>query len=587
MKETGENHVRENPESERGTAPGILPENEDFSAPEADAPEAGLTKLRAENARLRAEIDSMRLQLEDALNANAAKEVFLSNMSHDIRTPMNAIVGMTALAKKHIDEKARVVDALGKIEVASAHLLGLINDVLDMSHINSGKLNLSEELFSLSDLLHDLLVIVRPQAEQRQHSFRFEAGGIAAESLYGDPLRLRQIFVNIINNAVKYTKEGGDIRVSVREESAGAGKAPAQPPAAGERVQLVFVCQDNGLGMSREFLDRIFMPFERVKNTTSSRIEGTGLGMSIVKKLIEAMDGSIVIESEPGKGTRVEVRIPLRFEPKQVKTEALLEKRLLVIEADPELRETYTRYLAEFGLRFSLAASASEAIAALTDADFRNDPYHVVIIGKAQEQTSDVFELAGYLKKFNAGLSVILAGEQKWDEIEYRAVHSGIDAFLPLPFFRKSLIGGLNRVLAETGGEESRLSSPDLGGKHILLAEDNLINREIACELLQSTGAAVDTAENGEEAVKRFLESANGYYSLILMDIQMPVMDGYTAVRNIRACGREDAAGTPIYAMTANAFAEDIAKAREAGMNGHIAKPIDINLLMQLLRSLV
>ena len=533
--------------------------------------EASVT-LKQQNEQLQREIESLRLRLQEAQNANLAKESFLSNMSHDIRTPMNAIVGMTALAKKHIDEKSRVSDALDKIEIASSHLLSLINDVLDMSRINSGRMTVVEELFSLGDLLHETLTIVRPQAEQRQHSFHFDAENIFAESLYGDALRLRQIYVNIINNAVKYTPERGEIILSVREEEVDG------------RCVLVFLCRDNGIGMSEDFLQRIFDPFERVSSSTLSGVEGTGLGMSIVKKLIDAMAGTIAIESAPGRGTTVTIRIPLRYESVHLNTAPLESRRLLIIEADEALQTLYRRFLDEAGLSYSIVSSSSAAVSAITEADFRGEGYSCAILGRDVGRSNSIFELASYLHKAKSELTLVLVSDLDWGEIEYRANRSGISAFIPIPFFRKSLINGLAHALesSDTGTVSSAV--PDLTGKRILLAEDNDINREIACEILSATKVSVDCAANGQEAVDLFLGSAVGTYDLILMDIQMPVMDGYAAVARIRGEAREDAQTIPIFAMTANAFAEDIARARAGGMNGHIAKPIDINLLMQTLR---
>ena len=526
---------------------------------------SGRDELRDVNAELQR-------RLQEAQAANAAKESFLSNMSHDIRTPMNAIIGMTALAKSHIDEKSRVADSLGKIETASAHLMSLINEVLDMSRINAGRLDLTETLFSLSDLLHDTLVIVRPQAEQRGHDFRFRVGDFFAESLYGDPTRLRQIFVNIIGNAVKYTPEGGSVDVSVEQRR------------LSERCELIFRCRDNGVGMDEEFLRRIFDPFERVSSTTISGVEGTGLGMSIVKKLVDAMSGTVEIESAPGKGTLVTVRLPLRYEPDAVDAAALRERRFLIVEADETQRAAYERCLGEFSIRYTLVGSSSEAISALTDAEFRGEPFDAVILGKAQAESASVFDLAEYVHASNPRLPILLAGEQNWEEIEYRANRCGIERFIPVPFFRKSLIDGLTAALEGAEGERVVLATLDLHGKHILLVEDNAINREIATELLSMTNAEIDTAENGQLALERFLASPERHYDLILMDIQMPVMDGYAAARRIRASGRADSKTVKIFAMTANAFAEDVARAREAGMDGHIAKPVDFQKLSQVLR---
>ena len=531
-----------------------------------------ILSLTEQNERLQQENEALRRQLVEAQNANIAKETFLSNMSHDIRTPMNAIVGMTALAKKHIDEKGRVSDALGKIEIASSHLLSLINDVLDMSRINSGRSTISEELFSLGDLLHETLTLVRPLAEQRRHRFHFDAQNIFAESLYGDALRLRQIYVNIISNALKYTPDGGDIAVSVSQEE------------ADERCVLVFICRDNGIGMTEDFLRRIFDPFERVTSSTLSGVEGTGLGMSIVKKLLDGMGGTIAIESAPGEGTVVTIRLPLRYEHVGIESDTLGGKRFLIIEADEAMQELYRRYLGEFCISFTIVSSSSEAVASITEASFRGEDYACAILGRSVGQGAGIFELASYLHKADGALVLVLVSDLNWEEIEYHAERSGISAFIPIPFFRKSLINGLSRALASSGGGENVSAIPDLTGRRILLVEDNDINREIACEILSVTNASIDTAVNGAEAVERFLSSEIGAYDLILMDIQMPVMDGYTAVGQIRAADRSDARSIPIYAMTANAFAEDIARARACGMNGHLAKPIDVNHLMQTLR---
>jgi len=520
---------------------------------------------------LAAENRELARKLEAANAANIAKETFLSNMSHDIRTPMNAIVGMAALAKKHIDEKSRVADALGKIEIASGHLLSLINDVLDMSRINSGRMQLMNEPFFLSDLLHDIMTILRPQLEQKGHAWRLEAGDIAVEGLRGDALRLRQVYVNIVNNAVKYTPDGGSIVLRVWETMADG------------RCCLHFQCSDNGIGMSREFLERIYEPFERVNSSTISRIEGTGLGMSIVKKTVEAMGGAIAIESAPGEGTTVSVDVPLDYERITVNTSALEGKRLLILEADEKLPAVYRQYLGEFSIAHSIADSMTDALNLLTEADFRGEKYDAVIIGKEQKNSHSVFDIAQYLSKSYPSLTLVLVSDIVWEEVEYLANRSGIHSFIPLPFFRKSLINGLNQALLGTDGESAG-SYPDLSGRTILLVEDNMINREIARELLSVTNAAVETAEDGQQAVEAYLGAPEGRYDLILMDVQMPVMDGYAATRSIRESGRADARTIPIYAMTANTFAEDIARAREAGMDGHFSKPIDIAALMQTLR---
>lgn len=520
--------------------------------------------------------DELLEKLQEAEESIRAKDLFLSNMSHDMRTPMNAIMGMTSLAMTHIDEKTRVADALAKIETASDHLLSLINNVLDMSRINSGRMRIDEQLFSMGDLLHDLCIITKPLIEKKGHDFILDTEGIRTESYRGDALRLRQVYVNIISNAAKYTPDGGLIRVSVSDEDC--------DPPEDDRRMLIFRCSDNGIGMSEDFLRRIFDPFERVSSTTVSKIEGTGLGMSIVKRIVDIMGGQISIDSAPGQGTDVSIRLPLSAEKNRGTPETLVGKRFLILEAAAEQAERYIRCFSEDGIGFTVVSSASEAFSALADADISGKRYDGVIIGSALSEGGDRLDVAAYLSRAVKDLPLILIGEDNWTEIEYRAERCGIRAFVPVPFFRHTLEDVLAAAISEETGSGDGAQYPDLTGKRLLLAEDNLVNREIALELLGMTGAEVDAAENGEEAVRLFEASEPGAYSMILMDVQMPVMDGYEATGRIRNLSRADAGSVPIYAMTANTFAEDVAKAVESGMNGHIAKPIDINALMQVLR---
>ena len=530
-----------------------------------------------EDQRTREELlkenEELKKMLSEANAANVAKETFLSNMSHDIRTPMNAIVGMTALAKKYIDEKARVADALSKIDAASVHLLSLINDILDMSRINSGKMEITPELFSLPLLIHDTVSLIRPQLEKRGHRFELLADELETESFYGDTLRIRQILVNILSNAVKYTPDGGEISLSVKELD-------------GEEdfKTVVFVCKDNGMGMSKDFVERIFEPFERVNNSTISGIEGTGLGMSIVKKLVDAMHGKIEIDSELSKGTAITISLPLKIAEETVDSRNLKGKDILVIEANEKQASRFKDILSSEGIECNIVSSAADAISAMTEASYRDASYSIIVIGEEMRGEGNIFELAAYISKSYPDICLILSSSADWDAIEYQAQKNGISAFIPVPFYKRSLINGLAEALSKsTGSSSSDSLFPDLKGKRILLVEDNMINREIAKEMLSSTGAEILTAENGKEAVDAFTSSAPGYFSIILMDIQMPVMDGYSATKNIRDSGREDS-DLPIFAMTANTFAEDIAKAKASGMNGHVAKPIDMSILMQTLK---
>ncbi|MBR4462526.1 MAG: response regulator [Erysipelotrichaceae bacterium] len=514
--------------------------------------------------------DTLKL-LNEAREENQAKETFLSNMSHDIRTPMNAIIGLTSLAKNHLDEKARVADSLNKIEVASGHLLSLINEVLDMSRINSGRLSINEEQFWLSDLLHETLTVSKPQMAEKQHHFTFKTDNILYESLYGDTLRLRQIFVNIINNSVKYTPDHGEIEVSFSQEM------------QDERCVLCFRCQDNGIGMSEEFLKKVFDPFERANSTTISRIEGTGLGMSIVKKLVETMNGTISIQSKLNEGTTVEIRIPLRYEKAAVNDKALKNRNILVLENDKEVHDRILSYLQEYDLSFKETTTFNGAISLLTDSEFANEKTDVLLLGEIGEATGDLFDVASYLHKAHPEMTIILVGDQDWNDIEYRANRSGIEHFIPLPLFRKSLINGIAAALKDDS-HDHLTGGLDLSGKRILLVEDNFINREIAKEILSSTKVDLDTAENGQEALDKYLSDT--HYDAILMDVQMPLMNGYEATKAIRSSGKEDAKTIRIFAMTANTFAEDVAKAKEAGMDSHIAKPIDVHKLMQTLKTI-
>jgi Signal transduction histidine kinase len=444
--------------------------------------------------------------------------------------------------------------------------------VLDMSRINSGKLRLVSERFALGDLMHDILIIIKPQMTQKGHSWSFKAENIRAEALLGDALRLRQTYVNIISNAVKYTPAGGDIRISLSEE------------LEGELCRLNFSCVDNGIGMSQEFLSRIFEPFERAQHSGTSGIEGTGVGMSIVKKLVEALGGEIRIASEQDVGTRVDISIPLSYEHLEMDLAPLKGKRLLIIENDEETRAAYQLYLGECNLDYSLVRSAAEALSELTSAEFENKKYDLAVIGEKIQNSQNPLDIAEYLQKSQPQLPLMLVSSADWEKIEYQAQRSGIFSFVPLPIFRKSLINALADALKGASDGQSSSDSPDLTGKCILLVEDNLINREIAKDILASINATVECAEDGKQALDMFLASEPAHYDIILMDIQMPVMDGYSAARSIRALNRSDAAAIPIYAMTANTFQEDIDKALAAGMNGHIAKPIDINALMQVLR---
>lgn len=517
--------------------------------------------------------------LEAAEAANRAKSAFLSNMSHDIRTPMNAILGMASIGLSHIDEKARVQDCLLKIQTASTHLMSLVNDVLDMSRIDSGRMAINEEAFSLADLVHEIAVIVRPQAQQKNQSLQIAIGQIDRERLLGDPLRLRQIAVNIIGNAVKYTQEGGEICVELLQR---AGEKTA---AGEESVWIDFSCKDNGIGMSSEFLEKIFIPFERVRNTTISKIEGTGLGMAIVKNLVEQMGGRIEVESKEGVGSRFQVTLPFVVSGEEQRTAFVAGSPVLAAGSGESRNRQLSEYLAESGLEPVCITAGLEAVTYLTEAQYEGRMPCAMLLGQELADMSPL-ELAAHVRQLaGAAFPIVLVSEEDWAQIEYRAKRAGVNAFVPCPLFKSRLLETLSGLIQANGKEETENTAQmDYSRYRALLVEDNELNQEIAMELLSFTGIQVETADDGACALKRFTESPEEYFDIIFMDIQMPVMDGYEATRRIRALQRRDAQKVWIVAMTANAFVEDIRLSREAGMNEHCAKPVDPERLMEILR---
>ncbi len=537
----------------------------------------------------RQELEQMNDALEDALKAaeaaNKAKSNFLSNMSHDIRTPMNAIVGMTSIGLSHIDEKSRVQDCLQKIKTASTHLMSLVNDVLDMSRIDSGRMTLNEEVFSLADLVHDVTVIMRPQAELKKQSLVIDIGPIYEESLMGDTLRLRQILVNIIGNAVKYTLENGNVNVCFRQR---------RPEEDGKKewekdtVLLEFSCQDNGIGMSQEFLEKIFLPFERVNNTTISKIEGSGLGMAIVKNLVECMGGEISVESREGVGSRFEVVIPMS-PALHGKKETVFPGGLTVVlaESRDDRAAQISGYLEEGGLEVIRTKEGMDTVTRLTEAQYENRMPCALLLGQGLEDMQ-VLDAAAHVRQLaGRDFPILLVSEDDWAQIEYRAARAGVNAFVPCPLFQSRLMETLGSLMDNVGeGERQQADKEaDYGSRHVLLVEDIPLNQEIAMEILNMTGVQVETADNGAEALEKFEGSPQGHFDIIFMDIQMPVMDGYEAAKKIRALSRGDAESVWIVAMTANAFVEDIRLSREAGMNEHCSKPVDPERLQEILRS--
>lgn len=517
---------------------------------------------------------------EAANRANHSKTEFLSNMSHDIRTPMNAIVGMTAIAGANIDNKERVIDCLGKITKSSRHLLSLINEVLDMSRIESGKLTLSEEDFNLAELVDNLITMTKNDIEAHHHNFEVRVGKIYHENVFGDSLRIQQIITNVMSNAVKYTPDGGNIIFSIDEKHDKSKNIGCYE----------FTIEDNGIGMTREFQKIIFEPFTRANDKRTSKIQGTGLGMTIVRNIVNMMNGHIKIESEPGKGSKFTITIFLKLQDEEKEQiEELLDLPVLVVDDDELCCENAINILDDIGIDGEWTTSGEKAVE-LTKRRHEIDEDYFSIIVDLKMPGMNGIETARQIRKIvGKDVTIIVLTAYDYSQIEDEARAAGVDEFITKPLFRSRLISMFENIIKGKPGKSatkylSGLSKSDYSGKHILLVEDNELNREIAKEIIGMTGAVVDTAENGKEAVEKVAGMPENYYGLVFMDIQMPVMNGYEAAAAIRGLDDKTKAAIPIVAMTANAFAEDIMLAKNAGMNEHMAKPLDINKLNDTLR---
>ena len=518
-----------------------------------------------------------------AETANRAKSTFLSNMSHDIRTPMNAIIGFTTLALSNIDDKDRVKDYLTKTLASSNHLLSLINDVLDMSRIESGKLHLEEVEVNLSDVLHDLKTIVSGQIYAKQLELYMDAMDVTDEDVYCDKTRLNQILLNLLSNAIKFTPAGGTVSVRVRQL---AGKVRGCG-------QYEFRIKDNGIGMSQEFAQKIFEPFERERTSTVSRIQGTGLGMAITKNIVDMMGGTIKVQTAQGKGSEFIICLPMRTQAEHRPVEKITELeglKALVVDDDFNTCDSVTKMLVKVGMRAEWTLSGKEAVLRARQSIEMSDVYHAYIIDWRLPDMNGI-EVTRQIRSLNDDTPIIILTAYDWSDIEVEAKAAGVTAFCSKPMFlsdlRETLMSALGQKLTDTSQELLPEKNADFKGKHILLVEDNELNREIAQEILHEYGFQVDTAENGEVAVEKVSTAAPGSYDLVLMDVQMPVMDGYTATRKIRALDDPARAKLPILAMTANAFDEDRRNALESGMNGFLSKPIVIGDLVQELHKIL
>ena len=518
-----------------------------------------------------------------AETANRAKSTFLSNMSHDIRTPMNAIIGFTTLALSNINDTERVKDYLGKTLASSNHLLSLINDVLDMSRIESGKIHLEEVEVNLSDVLHDLKTIVSGQIHAKQLELYMDAMDVTDEDVYCDKTRLNQILLNLLSNAIKFTPAGGTVSVRVRQLA-------GQVRGCG---QYEFRIKDNGIGMSPEFAQKIFEPFERERTSTVSRIQGTGLGMAITKNIVDMMGGTIEVQTAQGKGSEFIVRVPLRVQAEHRPVEKITELeglKALVVDDDFNTCDSVTKMLVKVGMRAEWTLSGKEAVLRARQSIEMSDVYHAYIIDWRLPDMNGI-EVTRQIRSLHDDTPIIILTAYDWSDIEVEAKAAGVTAFCSKPMFlsdlRETLMSALGQKQTDAAQELLPPKDADFKGRQILLVEDNELNREIAQEILREYGFRVDPAENGAVAVEKVSTAAPGSYDLVLMDIQMPVMDGYTATRQIRALENPALAGIPILAMTANAFDEDRRRAMESGMNGFLSKPIVIGDLVQELHKIL
>ncbi len=533
--------------------------------------------IRAQQERMDASKAALQSALDAANAANRAKSDFLSNMSHDIRTPLNAIIGMTTIAKAHMDKPERIADCLEKIDLSSRHLLALINDILDMSRIESGKMTLTPEDFTMADFIHSLMAVFRPQADKKNQRVLLDFTGIRHERVRGDMLRIQQVLINILSNAVKFTPEEGTISLTVRETGAtgNAGK---------NYGYYEFKVTDTGMGMSREFLKRIFQPFERAGNV--HRIEGTGLGMTITQNLVKMMNGAITVESEEGRGTCFTVTLPLeQLSDSDWQMRELSGLRVLAAEVDNS-KENLREILTDLGMECDICSSAWEAMDLAAQARMAGRDYFAIMLGWRLPAVDGVQACRELRATLGGDIPIFLMSAYEWPYSADEMRKYGITAFIPKPLFR-SRVGEALYAFTDAGkagsGKDASAGTETFKGTRILLAEDNEINREIGVELLELLGAATSCAENGKEALDMF-SAAPDQYDLIFMDIQMPVMDGLTAARAIRALNTPESRRIPIVAMSANAFVEDIMASERAGMNAHVPKPVSLEALSDVMR---
>ena len=511
----------------------------------------------------------------EAEAANKAKTDFLSTMSHDIRTPMNAIMGLTTLTEKNLGDLESVADNLRKIGLASNHLLTLINDILDISKVESGKLNLSPLTFSIVETAENLINISQPMIKEKNIDFSFRIDSMEKEYLYADQLRLNQIYINILSNAIKYTEPGGRVSVDMREkESAVAGS-----------VKLIYVVSDTGIGMSPEFMKKMYEPFSRQTDSRVNTIQGTGLGLAITKQMVELMNGTIECQSEQGKGTTFTITLDIPVADKQLEEMRLDPIDVLIVDDDEVLLETAVDTLESLGVTVEKAKDGLSALGMIRHRKEAGNQYDVAILDWKMPGMDGVTTVRHIRTEIDANIPILLISSYDWSDIEDTAKEAGVNGFISKPLFRSKLYEKINELL----GKEAKSIEPeddysDLAGLNILIAEDNDINWEIISAMLSMFGITTERAENGQICVEKMMEAGKGKYALIFMDIQMPIMNGLEATKNIRALDDPWASSIPIIAMTADAFSENVAECMSVGMNGHIAKPIDMKLVIKEIR---
>lgn len=522
----------------------------------------------------------LRDSMDEARQANSAKTSFLSSMSHDIRTPMNAIVGMTAIASKHLDDPVQMSECLRKITLASNHLLTLINDVLDISKVESGKFSLNPVVFSMAELTANLVNIVRLQIKANAQTMEVRVRNLRHEYLFGDELRINQVYINILSNAVKYTPEHGQISLDIEE----------QPSPQGEKVaRLVFICADTGIGMSKEFMETMYDTFSRAKDSRVNTIQGTGLGLAIVRRMVLAMGGSIDVQSQEGKGTTFTVTLDVPIADKLTDDLMLPPMRMLVVDDDSIFLETAVDTLKSLGISADTASSGEEAVA-MVEREYNNGCSYPVIIVDWRMPGMNGLETTRRIRSVvGQDVSIIVISSYDWTDIEEEAKAAGANGFINKPLFRSTVYYKMNELLRFDESSQAPVEETAMGleGLRLLVAEDNDLNWEIIEEMLDMYGIASERAENGQICLQKLVGNPAGTFDAVLMDVHMPVMDGKETAQTIRKSPLQYVQQTPIIAMTADAFAEDVKSCLESGMNGHVAKPVDLKKLFQELRKVL